>query len=140
MELTDVQWRIALPTETHRQKIRKIEFVGIPFTEEVQDGQRVAVFKFDVLKPGERHLFGWKALLEVWSIKYHITPRDVEKLPELPPEFKNRYLADDDDLAMDTEIIRNAASEAIGNELLLFAMPDKAAAPKGLIVCSQGFS
>jgi len=116
VELTDVEWRIALPTETHRQKIRKIEFVGIPFTEEVQDGQRVAVFKFDVLKPGERHLFGWKALLEVWSIKYHLTPRDVEKIPELPPEFKNRYLADDDDLAMDTEIIRNAASEAIGKE------------------------
>ncbi|AFZ12898.1 transglutaminase domain-containing protein [Crinalium epipsammum PCC 9333] len=116
VELTDLEWRIALPTETHRQKIRKIEFVGIPFTEEIQDGQRVAVFKFDVLKPGERHLFGWKALLEVWSIKYHITPRDVEKVPELPPEFKNRYLADDDDLAMDTEIIRNAAIEAIGNE------------------------
>ncbi|HEY9691660.1 MAG TPA: transglutaminase family protein [Oculatellaceae cyanobacterium] len=116
VELTDVEWRIALPTETHRQKIRKIEFVGIPFTEEIQDGQRVAVFKFDILKPGERHLFGWKALLEVWSIKYHITPRDVEKLPELPPEFKNRYLADDDDLAMDTEIIRNAAIEAIGKE------------------------
>ncbi len=116
VELTDLEWRIALPTETHRQKIKKIEFVGIPFTEEVQDGQRVAVFKFDVLKPGERHLFGWKALLEVWSIKYHITPRDVEKVPELPPEFKNRYLADDDDLAMDTEIIRNAAIEAIGNE------------------------
>lgn len=116
VELTDLEWRIALPTETHRQKIRKIEFVGIPFTEEIQDGQRVAVFKFDVLKPGERHLFGWKALLEVWSIKYHISPRDVEKLPELPPEFKNRYLADDDDLAMDTEIIRNAAIEAIGKE------------------------
>ncbi|MGB3205934.1 MAG: transglutaminase family protein [Crinalium sp.] len=116
VELTDLEWRIALPTETHRQKIRKIEFVGIPFTEEIQDGQRVAVFKFDVLKPGERHLFGWKALLEVWSIKYHISPRDVEKLPELSPDFKNRYLADDDDLAMDTEIIRNAAVEAIGNE------------------------
>ncbi len=116
VELIDLEWRIALPTETHRQKIRKIEFVGIPFTEEIQDGQRVAVFKFDVLKPGERHFFGWKALLEVWSIKYHLTPRDVEKLPELTPEFKNRYLADDDDLAMDTEIIRNAAIEAIGKE------------------------
>jgi transglutaminase-like putative cysteine protease len=116
VELADVEWRIALPTETHRQKIKKIEFVGIPFTEEIQDGQRVAIFKFDVLKAGERHLFGWKALLEVWSIKYHLTPRDVEKLPELSSEFKNRYLADDDDLAMDTEIIRKAAIEAIGNE------------------------
>lgn len=116
VELKDVEWRIALPSETDRQKVRKVEPVGLSFTEEIQDGQRVAVFKFDTLKPGERHLFGWKALLEVWSIKYRLTPRDVENLPELPPEFQTRYLVDNDDLAMDTEIIRRAAGEAIGRE------------------------
>ena len=116
VELKDVEWRIALPSETDRQKIRNLEFVGRPFTEEVQDGQRVAVFKFDRLKPGERHIFGWKALLEVWSIKYRLTPRDVEKLSELPADFESRYLVDNDDLAMDTDIIRQAASEAIGRE------------------------
>jgi len=116
VELTDVEWRIALPSETDRQKVRKVESVGRPFTEEIQEGQRIAVFKFDSLKPGERHLFGWKALLEVWSIKYRLTPRDVEKLPELPPGFESRYLVDNDDLAMDTEIIRRAAREAVGRE------------------------
>lgn len=116
VELKDVEWRIALPSETDRQKVRSVEPVGRPFTEEIQDGQRVAVFKFDTLKPGERHIFGWKALLEVWSIKYRLTPRDVEKLPDLPPEFESRYLVDNDDLAMDTEIIRRAAREAIGRE------------------------
>ena len=116
VELKDVEWRIALPSETDRQKVRKVEPVGLPFTEEIQDGQRVAVFKFDTLKPGERHLFGWKALLEVWSIKYRLTPRDVEKLPDLPPELQSRYLVDNDDLAMDTEIIRGAAREAVGRE------------------------
>jgi len=116
VELKDVEWRIALPSETDRQKVRKVEPVGLPFTEEIQDGQRVAVFKFDTLKPGERHLFGWKALLEVWSIKYRLTPRDVEKLPDLPPEIQTRYLVDNDDLAMDTEIIRGAAREAVGRE------------------------
>ncbi len=116
VELKDVEWRIALPSETDRQKVRKVEPVGLPFTEEIQDGQRVAVFKFDTLKPGERHLFGWKALLEVWSIKYRLTPRDVEKLPDVPPEFQSRYLVDNDDLAMDTESIRRAAREAVGRE------------------------
>lgn len=116
VELEDIEWRIALPSETDRQRVKTIEFVGKPFTEELQDGQRVAVFKFDSLKPGERHLFGWKALLEVWSIKYRLTPRDVEKLPELPPEFAERYLVDNDDLAMDTDVIRHAANEAIGRE------------------------
>lgn len=116
VELENIEWRIALPAETDRQKVRKVEPVGIPFTEELHNDQRVAVFKFDTLKPGERHLFGWKALLEVWSIKYRLTPRDVEKLPDLPPDFEERYLVDNDDLAMDTEIIRQAAREAIGRE------------------------
>ncbi|HEY9633411.1 MAG TPA: transglutaminase domain-containing protein [Coleofasciculaceae cyanobacterium] len=115
VELNDIEWRMALPSETDRQKVRTVEPVGMPFTEEIQNGQRVAVFKFDSLKPGERHIFGWKALLEVWSIKYRITPREVEKLSELPSQFE-RYLVDNDDLAMNTDIIRNAASEAIGRE------------------------
>jgi transglutaminase-like putative cysteine protease len=116
VELKDVEWRIALPSETDRQHIRNVEPIGIPFTEEILDGQRVAVFKFDTLKPGERHLFGWKALLEVWSIKYRLTPRDVESLSELSPDFQERYLVDNDQLAMDKEIIQNAAQEAIGRE------------------------
>jgi len=116
VELKDVEWRIALPAETDRQKLKSIEPVGRPFTEEIENGQRVAVFKFDILRPGERHLFGWRAILEVWSIKYCLTPRDVEKLPELPSELKSSYLVDNDNLAMDKEIIRRAAREAIGRE------------------------
>ncbi|MEH2297116.1 transglutaminase family protein [Nostoc sp.] len=114
--LPDVEWRIALPSETERQKVKHVEPIGIPFTEEVIEGQRVAVFKFDSLAPGERHIFGWKALLEVRGIKYRITPRDVENIPELSPELQTRYLVDDDDLAMDTPIVRRAAREAIGSE------------------------
>ncbi|MEA5502975.1 transglutaminase family protein [Halotia wernerae UHCC 0503] len=114
--LPDVEWRIALPSENERQKLKHIEPIGLPFSEEVIDGQRVAVFKFDALTPGERHIFGWKALLEVRGIKYRITPRDVEDIPEQPPEFQTRYLVDDDDLAMDTPIVRRSAEDAIGSE------------------------
>lgn len=114
--LPDVEWRIALPSETERQKVKHVEAIGIPFTEEVIEGQRVAVFKFDSLTPGERHIFGWKALLEVRGIKYRITPRDVENVPALSPELQTRYLVDDDDLSMDTPIVRRAAKEAIGSE------------------------
>ena len=111
-----LEWRIALPAETTRQKLIKIEAIGVPFTEEEQDGQRVAVFRFDRLTPHEGRLFGWKALLEVRSIKYYLTPEQVEKSPPLSPEFQARYLVDDDDLAMDTPTIRRAAEEAIGTE------------------------
>ncbi|MCL6434054.1 MAG: transglutaminase-like domain-containing protein [Leptolyngbyaceae cyanobacterium HOT.MB2.61] len=114
--LQNVEWRIALPTETHRQKVLKVEPIGLPFVEEIQDGQRVAVFRFDSLHFHERHLFGWKALLEVRGIKYLLTPDDVDEIPPLSPEFRARYLVDNDELAMDTPIIRAAAKEAIGTE------------------------
>jgi transglutaminase-like putative cysteine protease len=116
VELNDLEWRIALPAETPRQKVRKVEAIGLPFTEEINNGQRVAVFKFDKLTHCDRHIFGWKALLEVWSIKYRITPRDCENLPNLPAEFPTRYLVDNDDLAMETDIIRRAAVEAVSRE------------------------
>ncbi|QKD81492.1 transglutaminase domain-containing protein [Thermoleptolyngbya sichuanensis A183] len=116
VQLNSLEWRIALPAETARQRLRQVEPIGIPFTEELQDGQRVAVFKFDQLRPHESHIFGWKALLEVRGIKYQFTYDDVEKIPPLSLEFQSRYLVDDDDLAMDTPAIRAAARESIGTE------------------------
>ncbi|MBF2025395.1 MAG: transglutaminase [Oscillatoriales cyanobacterium C42_A2020_001] len=112
----DLEWRIALPAETDRQKVRSIEPIGRPFVEEDQNGQRVAVFHFNTLKPNERHLFGWKAQLEIRAIKYQFTFDDVANVPDLPADYKAIYLVDDDELAMDTPVIQAAAQEAIGTE------------------------
>ncbi|HEY9625359.1 MAG TPA: transglutaminase domain-containing protein [Crinalium sp.] len=116
VEIEGLEWQIALPAETHRQTLKRIEPIGMPFTEKLVDGQRVAVFKFDKLTPHQGRIFGWKALLELRGIKYHLTPRDVEKIPPLSVEFQRQYLVDDDDLAMDTPVITAAAREAIGTE------------------------
>jgi transglutaminase-like putative cysteine protease len=116
VHLDNVEWRIALPSETDRQKVISVSPIGRPFTEEILDGQRVAVFKFDALQPNERHLFGWRAVLEVRSIKYRLTPRDLENLPALSAELQARYMVDNDELAMDTDIILRAAKESIGSE------------------------
>ena len=116
IEIPDLEWRIALPAETDRQKIREVSAIGLPFTEEVKDGQRIAVFKFDNFHDRQRYIFGWKAILEVWSIKYQIKPNDCEQDAHLTPEFKQKYLTDNDNLAMDTEIIKQAAISAIGSE------------------------
>lgn len=116
VNLQDVEWRIALPSETDRQKIREIRAVGMPFTEEIQDGERVAVFKFNRMGTHDRYLFGWQAILEVRGIKYKLTPRDVEKIPELPADFAGRYLIDNDNLAMSSELIKKAAKEAVRSE------------------------
>ncbi|NJO81016.1 MAG: transglutaminase [Cyanobacteria bacterium RM1_2_2] len=114
--LTNLEWRIALPATTDRQKLLSVEPIGIPFTEEEQGGQRVAVFRFNRLEACEGQIFGWKALMEVRGIKYRLTPRDLENSPPLPPDFQQKYLVDDDDLAMDSPTIRWAAADSIGTE------------------------
>jgi Transglutaminase-like superfamily len=113
--LNHVEWRIALPSDTLRQRIRHIEPVGHPFTIEEEAGQKVAVFQFDQVQPHQGGLLGWKAIIEMYSLKYHLSPADVEDSLPLPPELEG-YLVDDDDLAMDTITIRQAAKEAIGTE------------------------
>ncbi len=116
VHLEDVEWRIALPSNTKRQKVREISAIGMPFTEEEENGERVAVFRFNPLNFRERRLFGWKAVLEVRSIKYQLTPLDVEEIPPLPPDYNDKYLVDNDNLAMDTEIVQEAAMAAVGRE------------------------
>ena len=113
--LANVEWRMALPARSDRQVVRSVERIGHPFTLEDQDGQQVAVFKFDQLTPQHRGLVGWKATLELYGLKYNLTPADVEDIPPLP-EVMQRYLIDDDELAMDTDIIQQAAKEAVGTE------------------------
>jgi transglutaminase-like putative cysteine protease len=114
--LNNVEWRIALPSDTLRQRIRHIEPIGHPFTIEEQEGQKVAVFKFDRIQPHQAGLLGWKAIVEMYSLKYFLSPADVDESLSLPLELQQRYLIDDDDLAMDTAIIRLAAKEAVGTE------------------------
>jgi hypothetical protein len=116
VHVTDLEWHIALPSDTDRQKVISVESIGLPFSEQITEGQRVAVFKFDTLTPGERHIFGWKAILEVRGIKYRITPREVENIPELTEEFQTRYLVDNDELSMDKGIVIRAARDAVGTE------------------------
>ncbi len=116
LSLSGAEWRIALPADTPRQKVRLVEAVGHPFTEEIQDGQRVAVFKFDHIAPYQAGLVGWRALIEMYSIKYNLSPEDVEESPPLSEDFQAKYLIDDDELSMDTPIIQAAAKAAAGTE------------------------
>lgn len=115
-ELKDFEWHIALPAETPRQHIRSVEPVGREFEQREIDGQQVAVFHFDQLDANQRILLGWKAIVDVWSIKYQFTPADGSDLPPLPPDFQERYLVDNDNLAMDKDIIQRAARDATQKE------------------------
>lgn len=113
--LNQVEWRIALPSDTLRQKVRHIEPIGSEFTIESQTGQKVALFKFDKLNPHQGGLLGWKATIEMYGLKYSLAPSDIDESHTLPTELE-QYLLDDDDLAMDTPTMLQAAKEAVGTE------------------------
>ncbi|AFY95447.1 transglutaminase domain-containing protein [Chamaesiphon minutus] len=114
--LNQVEWRIALPSNTLRQRVRHVEAIGCECTIEEQDGQKVAVFKFDKLAPNQGGLLGWKAVIEMYGLKYSLSPDDIDDRLTLPAELAQLYLVDDDDLAMDTDTMIQAAKEAVGTE------------------------
>jgi transglutaminase-like putative cysteine protease len=113
--LNNVEWRIALPSDTFRQRVRQFEPIGHEFEIEEKEGQKVAVFKFDRINPHQGGLIGWKAVIEMYGLKYSLAPADIDDSLTLPAELAE-YLVDDDDLAMDTETMRQAAKEAAGTE------------------------
>jgi hypothetical protein len=114
--INQVEWRIALPSNTLRQRVRHVEAIGCECTIEEQDGQKVAVFKFDKLDPHQGGLLGWKAIIEMYGLKYSLSPDDIDDRIDLPTELAQLYLVDDDDLAMDTDTMIQAAKEAAGTE------------------------
>ncbi len=114
--LNQVEWRIALPSDTLRQRVRHVESIGREYTIESQGDQKVAVFKFDKLDPDRGGLFGWKAVIEMYGLKYSLAPGDIDDKQTLPAELAQLYLVDDDDLAMHTETMIQAAREAAGTE------------------------
>jgi hypothetical protein len=115
-DVHNLTWKIALPDDTDRQKVISTEAIGMPYTEIVNNGQRVAVFKIGELRAEEAKLFGWKATLELRGIKYEIDFDEVEDIPALSPELQAEYLIDDDNLGMDIPAIKDAAREAVGAE------------------------
>jgi transglutaminase-like putative cysteine protease len=112
--INQVVWRIALPSDTLRQRVRHVEAIGHPLEIEEQDGQKVAVFRFDQIQPFQGGLFGWRVVMEMYGLKYSLTPEVAGD--QALPEAMAGYLVDDDDLAMGTETIQQAARSAAGSE------------------------
>lgn len=116
VHLDNLEWRIALPAESLRQKLLRVEPVGTPFRLDTVGDQQVAIFDFPELRPQESRFFGWRAWLELRAIKYHLRPDDIDETLTLPEGFEQLYLIDNDELSMGTAIVRDAAREAVGTE------------------------
>ncbi len=111
----DLIWKIALPCHSRRQVVHSVTAIGHPFHLEQLQGQQIAVYNLGSVKSHEARIFGWKAILDLYSIKFQIDPRDVEMLA-IPDDLATRYLVDDDYLSMNMPIVQEAARAAIGTE------------------------
>jgi len=112
----NLDWEIAMPCHTDRQKVLSVQPVGLPFVEKTSGDQRVAVFKLDKLRADESRLFGWRAMLELRGIKYELDPAEVESVGEIESAIQAEYLYPDGDLAMGDPLVIAAAKEAVGTE------------------------
>jgi len=112
--LPNLVWQMALPCTSVRQRVIQVQPFGIPYKLIEMEGQQVAEFHLGTWQPGDGWVFGWRAILDLYSIKYHLTPADVEDT--VIPKDLERYLIDDDDLAMDHPVVKQAARIAIGTE------------------------
>ncbi|HYN55957.1 MAG TPA: transglutaminase-like domain-containing protein [Motilibacterales bacterium] len=114
--LADVQWRMSLPIESPRQRMVSVEPIGLPFELVEEAGQPVAVFTIPRVDAGTRLILGWRATLEVFSIKHLLSAADLADAPALSPEMAARYLIDDEDLDLDSPEIAEATAIALGDE------------------------
>ncbi len=108
LKIENLTWTIALPDTTRRQIVRDITPVGgVPCRLE----DSVATFSLGSITDMTAGLFGWRAILDVYSLKF--SPQAVQTEGTFPPEYAARYLIDDDDLTMGTSTVQAAAREAI---------------------------
>jgi len=81
-------------------------------------GQRVAIYEFENLKPGETISVNMRVELKSYAVRYYIYPEDVgEKIPE---KISKLFLADDVKYDIKNPYIQKIVKEVVGNEENLY--------------------
>lgn len=109
---------LALPQNRENQEI----FGEIKFTHQPEKiitdkwGQKTAVFHYDTLESGKSAFSEYMVRFKTWNTRYFIYPEKTGSLALIPADIKMRYLADDEKYQINSPVIKNALTEAIGNE------------------------
>jgi len=109
---------LAVPGDLPNQKIldpprfepHPTEFLLDPW------GQNVAHFRFEDVGPGEEAGAVMEVDAEIRRVRWRIEPDLAGTLDEIPPEIAAQFLADETKLALDSQVIRKAVREAVGDE------------------------
>lgn len=114
----DLEWKFSIPVNTDRQELLCLEKMGCfdMKIEEVEEARKVAVFsipKIDLTT--ERRIFGWKALVKIFGIRYCLEGDKIGEISEEDLEKFSEYLQDEEGLDMDSWYVKKAAEEAIAH-------------------------
>ena len=113
----DIEWKISLPIETDRQQVLSLEPIGnFPMKIEQEENRKVAVFSIEEIDlEQERRVFGWKALVKMFGIRYFLAEDEIREISEAELNQYAKYLQDERKLDMDSPYVINAAQEAVKN-------------------------
>ncbi|KPL02751.1 MAG: hypothetical protein AMJ90_04915 [candidate division Zixibacteria bacterium SM23_73_2] len=117
-EVKDVNIYIAVPENLPNQEL----LAPVVFEPEPDDiisdkwGQKVALFRFQDLKPTEFRRASMKAMANIYQTDYFIFPEKVGSIADIPGEIKKKYLVDDTKFCIDDPFIKNSAEKVVGDE------------------------
>jgi len=117
-DLIDLEIYMAVPDSRDNQDIIG-EVKYNPQPSEFRDdkwGQKVAVWKYDKLTPGQIVEPAIITESKLYAISYFIYPEDVGNLDDIPKEIANRYLTDDTKFGVSDEFINAEVNKAVGDE------------------------
>lgn len=109
---------IALADSRDNQEILEEIKFNIPPSDILTDkwGQKTALFSFKDVKPGESKDIKVETVFKTSDVRYFIYPEYVGSLSDIPPDIKDKYLADDEKYQVNSEIIKKTLNDATGDE------------------------
>ncbi len=118
-EIISLDIYYADPSDRPSQRLLSpVEYSPPPKFKEDRWGQRIAVFHFEGLSPGESVEVSMKARLETSAIRYYIYPEDVGS--KIPDRIRKPYLADDIKYDIHNPYIQKLVSKIVGDETNLY--------------------
>jgi hypothetical protein len=116
--IQNLEWKISMPLNTDRQELIALEPIG-PFQmriEEIptEENRKVAVFSIpEIDLKTQRTVFGWKALVKVFGIRYAEAVDRVRLITDEERDRYAQYLQNEAGLDMDRRFVQAAAEAAV---------------------------
>jgi len=112
----DLDIYIAEPRNRDSQEIVDVSYSSEPFGFLTDRwGQRVAHFRVENMKPGDRFVPVMRVKVKSYEVMYHIFPERVGKLEDIPEDIRQKYLVDGSKYWINDPFIQSSVRKAVGD-------------------------